>query len=178
VNVWFALGGVLLVAVKVKAYAAAVPAAGVPLSVPVPLPLSTKVTPDGNAAPVRAIVGAGNPVVVTVNVPAEPTVKLTVVALVIAGAWFTVSVNACAGLAPIVLVAVMEIAYVPPVPAAAVPLKVPVPLPWSAKVNPAGSAPPPIASVGVGSPLVVTVKDPATPIVKVALAALVMTVLR
>ena len=54
----------------------AVPAAGVPASVAVPLPLSTNVTPVGNA-PV-SVIGAevGNPVVVTVNVPAVPTANV------------------------------------------------------------------------------------------------------
>ena len=105
-----AFGTVLLVAVKVNAYEPAVPAAGVPLSVPVPLPLSTNVTPAGSATPVRVIAGAGKPVVVTVNVPGVPTVNVVELALVIAGAWFTVSVNACGALAPTVLVAVNVIA--------------------------------------------------------------------
>ena len=74
-----------------------VPAAGVPLNVPVPLPLSTKVRPDGNAAPPRAIVGAGNPLVVTVNDPAAPSENVVLFALVIAGAWLTFSVNVCVG---------------------------------------------------------------------------------
>ena len=58
----------------------AVPAAGVPLSNPV----AVNVTPDGNV-PVLLKVGAGNPVAVTVNVPAPPTVKVVRLALVIAG---------------------------------------------------------------------------------------------
>ena len=45
------------------------PAAGVPARVAVPSPLSTKVTPAGSA-PVSVSAGVGNPVVVTVNVPA------------------------------------------------------------------------------------------------------------
>ena len=43
-----------------------------------------------------ATVAEGKPVVVIANVPAAPTLKLNALALVIAGAWFTVSVNACA----------------------------------------------------------------------------------
>ena len=68
------------------------PAAGVPASVAVPLPLSTKVTPEGSA-PVPVSVEFGNPVVVTVNVPAVPVVNVVLAALVIAGAWSTVSVK-------------------------------------------------------------------------------------
>ena len=58
------------------------PAAGVPLRTPV---ISLKVTPDGNV-PVRANVGVGLPVAVTVKVPAVPTVKTVLSALVIVGA--------------------------------------------------------------------------------------------
>ena len=62
------------------------PAAGVPARVAVPLPLSTKVTPEGSA-PVSLSAGVGNPVVVTVKVPAVPVVNVVASALVIAGAW-------------------------------------------------------------------------------------------
>jgi hypothetical protein len=51
-------------------------------------------TPAGKA-PVSLNVGVGEPVAVTVNVPAVPTVKVVVFALVIAGTWFTVSVKFC-----------------------------------------------------------------------------------
>ena len=50
----------------------------------VPFRLSTKVTPAGKV-PVLLIDGVGLPVAVTVNVPAVPTVKVAVPALVIAG---------------------------------------------------------------------------------------------
>jgi hypothetical protein len=40
-------------------------------------------------------VGAGEPVAVSVKVPAVPTVNVAVFALVIAGAWFTVNVKFC-----------------------------------------------------------------------------------
>jgi hypothetical protein len=50
------------------------------------------VTPVGNA-PVSLIVGAGNPVTITVNVAAAPTVKVVLFALVTAEVWFTVSVK-------------------------------------------------------------------------------------
>jgi hypothetical protein len=74
-----------LLAVIVIGYVPAVPAAGVPASVAVPLPLSLKVTGLGNG-PDSLRAGVGEPVVVTVNVPAEPTVKVVLFALVIAGA--------------------------------------------------------------------------------------------
>ncbi len=66
----------------------------VPLSVAVPLPLSTKVTPPGSA-PVSARAGFGKPVEVTVKLPRALTEKEVAVALVIAGAWFTVRVKVC-----------------------------------------------------------------------------------
>ena len=66
-------------------------AEAVPLSTPVAV---LKVTPVGSA-PVSESVGAGNPVAVTVNVPAVPTVNPALFALVIAGARSTVSVNVC-----------------------------------------------------------------------------------
>ena len=53
------------------------PAAGVPDREAVPLPLSTKVTPVGRV-PVSARAGVGLPVVVTVKLPAPPTVKVVV----------------------------------------------------------------------------------------------------
>ena len=56
-----------------------VPAAGVPLS----KPADDKVTPLGR--PLVENVGAGKPVAVTVNEPAEPTVNVVLAALVIAG---------------------------------------------------------------------------------------------
>jgi hypothetical protein len=60
-----------------------VPVAGVPEIVAVPLPLSLKVTGLGND-PESLRVGVGKPVVVTVKVPAVPTVKVVLLALVIA----------------------------------------------------------------------------------------------
>ena len=59
-------------------------------------------------------------------------------------------------------------------PAPGVPLSVPVPLPLSTNVTPAGSATPPIVRAAAGNPLVVTVKDPSVPTVNVVLAALVI----
>jgi len=69
-------------------------AEAVPLSVAVPLPLSTNVTPVGSA-PVSVRAGFGKPVVVTVKVPGALTEKEVAFALVIAGAWSTVSVKVC-----------------------------------------------------------------------------------
>src|SRR5205807_10418090 len=66
-------------------FATTAPAAGVPASVPVPFPLSVNVTPLGKA-PVLLSVGVGDPVAVTVNSPAAPTVNVVLLALVIAGA--------------------------------------------------------------------------------------------
>jgi len=60
------------------------PDAGVPLSFPVPFPLSTNVTPLGNA-PNSLRLGAGKPVVITVNDEAVPSVKVVLLALVMAG---------------------------------------------------------------------------------------------
>ena len=67
------------------------PFVGVPLKVAVPSPLSTNVTPG--SVPVSVIAGAGNPLVVTVNVPFAPRVKLVVFALVICGASFTTMIK-------------------------------------------------------------------------------------
>ena len=76
-----------------------VPAAGVPLSTPV---AAVKVIPEGNA-PDSDSVGVGVPVAVTLNVPATPTVKVVLEALVMEGAavgWFTVSVKLCVAFVP------------------------------------------------------------------------------
>ncbi len=81
VKAWGASGLTPLVAVMVMGYVPTVPDAGVPLSTPAEL----KVTPLGRA-PVSLKVGAGKPVAATVNVPAAPTVKAVLLALVIAGA--------------------------------------------------------------------------------------------
>src|SRR5258708_35355203 len=47
-------------------------AVGVPLSVPVPLPLLRNVTPGGKV-PLSVMLGVGDPLVFTLNVPAAPT---------------------------------------------------------------------------------------------------------
>jgi len=71
-------------------------------------------------------------------------------------------------------VALMVIEYVPPVPAAGVPLSVPVPFPLSPKVTPLGNEPVSVRE-GVGVPVVVTENVPAVPTVNVVLLELVMT---
>ncbi len=58
-------------------------------------------------SPVLVSAGAGVPVVVTVKLPALPTTNVAVLALVIAGAWLTVSVNAWLADEPTPLLAVI-----------------------------------------------------------------------
>ena len=82
-----------------------VPAAGVPDSTPV---VESRVTPVGRV-PVSEKVGAGLPVAVTVKVPAVPTVKVVVLAEVMAGAGSTVRVKDWVALGRVPLAAVMVI---------------------------------------------------------------------
>jgi hypothetical protein len=65
------------------------PAVGVPDRIPAAV---LNVTPFGSV-PLSVHVGAGVPVAVTLNVPAVPTVNVTLFALVIDGAEFTVNVK-------------------------------------------------------------------------------------
>jgi len=69
-------------------YVLPVPAAGVPPKVPVPFPLSVKVIPLGSG-PASVRLGAGELVAVTVNAPVVPATNVTLLALVIVGAWLT-----------------------------------------------------------------------------------------
>ena len=63
-----------------------VPAAGVPCSVAVPLLLAVKVTPLGNVPLSLSVVVVGSPaVVVTVKLPALPTVNVVPATLVMTG---------------------------------------------------------------------------------------------
>ena len=105
----------LLDALTVKTCGPSVPAAGVPLSTPALL----RLTPVGRV-PVMAKVGTGKPVALNWNVPAEPTVKMVLFALVIDGACFTVSLKAWSVL-PTALVALIMMLYTPPDVAAGVP---------------------------------------------------------
>ena len=66
------------------------------------------VTPDGRA-PDSLNAGAGVPVAVTANAPALPTANVVLLALVIAGAWFTVSVKFCVAVGVIPFCAVIVI---------------------------------------------------------------------
>ena len=88
------------VAVMVIGYEAADPLAGVPASVAVPSWLSVKVTPVGRE-PVSDSAGTGVPVVVTVNVPAVPWVKVVVLAEVMAAGVLTVRAKEVVWVAPV-----------------------------------------------------------------------------
>jgi len=60
--------------------------------VPLSKPALESVTPLGSA-PLSLKVGAGVPVAVTVNDPAVPTTNVVLLALVMVGAWLTVTVG-------------------------------------------------------------------------------------
>ena len=66
-----------------------------------------KLTPDGNdeVQPLKPLdrVGVGEPVAVTVKVPALPTVKVVELTLVMAGAWFTVRVKVWVAVAAVLV---------------------------------------------------------------------------
>ena len=74
-----------MLAVILREYVPPVPAAGVPPSVAVPFPLFVKVTPFGRA-PDSLSAGVGDPVAVTVKLPAVPAVNVVLFALVMLGA--------------------------------------------------------------------------------------------
>jgi hypothetical protein len=93
--------------------------------------------------------------------------------LVITGAKFTVKVKAWFAAVPTPLLAVNVMEYVPPVPDAGVPLRVPVPLPLFLNVTPLGSAPVSVSD-GVGVPVAVTANVPAAPTANIVLLPLVM----
>ncbi len=154
------------------------PAVGVPASVAVPLLLLVNVTPAGNAPSSVIDIDAlvGTPVVVTVKVPAWLIVKVVLFALVIVGAWFTVSVKLCVALGAMPLLAVIVIGYVPPVAGAGVPASVAVPSLLLVNVTPEGKAPSSVIDIEapLGVPLVVTANVPGDPIWNATLFALVM----
>ena len=68
------------------------PAAGAPDKVAVPSRLSRNVTPLGNVL-VSVSDGVGVPVAVTEKVPGVPTVKVALLALVIASPAFTINIK-------------------------------------------------------------------------------------
>jgi hypothetical protein len=109
------------------------------------------------------------------NEPLVPTVKVVLLELVNTGALFTFKVKLCVPLVPTPLLAVsmMLNGLLLDVPAAGVPLRVPVPSPLSTNVTPLGKAPD-SESDGLGKPEVITVNDPEAPSVKVALLTLVI----
>src|SRR5215472_5970357 len=127
------------------------------------------VTPLGNV-PVSLNVGLGLPDAVTVKVPATPTVNVVLLALVITGAVFTVSVKFWVAGLPTPFVAVNVIGYEPLVPAPGVPLRTPV---VALNVTPAGNVPDSLSD-GAGNPVAATVNEPIAPTLNVALLALVM----
>jgi hypothetical protein len=90
VKLCVALGNAPLAAVNVSEYVPPVAVAGDPLSTPV---LGLNVTPDGRVPAVRLTVGDGDPVAVTVNDPATPTLKVALAALVITGATDAITVS-------------------------------------------------------------------------------------
>jgi hypothetical protein len=142
------------------------PAVGSPDKVAVPSPLSTKLTPFGNV-PVSDNAAVGKAEVVTVKLFDEPSANEAELAEVMDGAWSIVRVKDWVALGLTPLEAMMVIGYAPPVDAAGVPDKVAVPLECTTNVTPEGSDP---ASVmlDTGFPVVVTVKLPEDPTVKVA----------
>ena len=160
------------VAVIVNGYVPPVPAAGVPASIAVPSPLSLNLTPRGSA-PFSDKPGVGTPVDVTVKVPAWPTVKVVPAGLVIPGAWLTVRVKGwvASGLTP--FVAVIVNGYVSAGVRSRCSRKcrraVPVVRERDSRRQCAG-----LGQCGGGSPVVVTVKVPAWPTVKVVPAGLVI----
>ena len=132
----------------------------VPLTVGVPdrTPAVLSVTPVGNEPEVTENVGTGVPVAVTVNVPAVPSVKVVVLAEVIAGAPVTVKVKFCVASGVTPLVAVMVTANTPFTEG--VPDSTPL---VPSKVTPVGKEPVVIEKVGAGVPVAVTVKVPVLP---------------
>jgi hypothetical protein len=98
--------------------------------------------------------------------------KVAVFALVMLGASLLVNVKLWVTL-PTLLAAVIWIGKLPPLPAAAVPAIVALPLPLSVNVMPAGSAPVSV-SAAAGAPVVATVKLNGAPTIEDADAALVI----
>ena len=115
----------------------------------------------------------GTPVVARVKVPAWPTSKVAWSWLVIWHAWLTVRTKGWVAAGSTPFVAVIVNGYVPPETGPGIPVIVAVPFLLSVNVTLDGSAPV-SDNVELGTPLVVTVKVPAWPAVKVVPAALVI----
>src|SRR5258708_36805064 len=103
----------LLGAVMVMEWLPPVTAAGVPLSTPA----EVNVTPLGRVPVSLKVTVVGKPEAVTVKVPALPTLNVVLLALVMAGAWFTVRVKFWGPFGSIPLLGVRSVGEAPPVPA-------------------------------------------------------------
>ena len=110
------------------------------------------------SAPVSVKVGAGDPVAVTVKVPAVPSVKVVWLAEVMVGATRvdTVRVKLWVALGVTPLAAVMVMGKLP------LAVGVPESTPAVDRVTPVGRGPISV-KVGAGEPVAVTVKLPAVP---------------
>ena len=106
-----------------------------------------------------------------VKLPALPVWKPVLLLLVIAACSFTLKVKLCVAAIPTLLLAVMVTMLTPPLPVKGVPEISPV---FAFSNRPFGNAPLVMLNVGAGKPVAVTVKVPAVPTVKVALATLVI----
>ncbi len=118
--------------------------------------------------------GAGVTVAVNVTVCANTDGLMSATSAVWLGAFATVSVNACVAFGGMPLLAVSVHEYVLAVPGPGVPASVPVPLPLSTKVTPAGNVHPLNASAADGTPIDVAVNVPAWPTMNVVAFALVI----
>ena len=100
-NDWVTSDPTPLVALIVMGQIPPVPPSGVPAR----LPVAERVTPAGSVPLAMLNFGEGKPVAVAVNEPTVPVVKVALSAEVMAGAWLTVSVNACVASVPTPLAA-------------------------------------------------------------------------
>ena len=107
------------------------PAAGVPLNTPV---AGTKLTPEGKV-PVKERVGVGSPLATTVKLPAIPSVKLVLSALVMEGGWLIVMLKFCVALGNVPFAAVTVPANVPEA------VGVPERIPADVRLRPGGRVP-------------------------------------
>jgi hypothetical protein len=149
----------------------AVPAAGVPDTTAVPSPRSRNVSPVGKRSS-SVIVATGRPVEPTTNAVELPTRNVRVALVVNVGVVAPTSDNV-RDTDPARFVAVTVTRAVKAEVNAGVPEMMAVPSCWSAHDNPAGNVPP-IAMLGVGTPLVVTMNENGTPEIRNAELVLVM----